>query len=96
MFQAGSRYREVQCRLKIIPVGQQSVDQSSHEGVTTANPVDDVGDLVSRSLVEFLSVVKNTAPGIVIGTDRTSQGGDHLFAARAAASWRSVDGCSRQ
>ena len=67
VFETRSSDSEVESFLVVTGVGEQSVDETTHEGVTTADTVDNVGDVVATRLVQFSVAVQHTAPGVVVG-----------------------------
>jgi hypothetical protein len=46
VFEAGSRYCEIQSLLIILRPGNEAVDEATHKAISTAYPVYNMGDLV--------------------------------------------------
>ena len=46
MFKARGSYSKIQCLLVITRIGQQAVDQTSHEGVTATDTIHNMGNVI--------------------------------------------------
>ena len=68
MLEAGGGDGEVEGLLRVV-VGEETVDEAAHEGIASADAVDDVGDVVAGGLIEGLAVEEDAAPGVVVGVD---------------------------
>ena len=52
MFQAGSRYREVQGFLVVTGVGEQTVNKASHKRIASTYTIYDMGDVIPAGFVQ--------------------------------------------
>ena len=65
--------------LALSRLGEQSVDESAGEGITTAYAVDDRLNVVVTALIEFLTIIDECFPTVVRSGVRLTQCGDDIF-----------------
>lgn len=69
VFQARCSDSEIECFLVVCRISQQTVDQTSHERVSTTYTVNDMSNVVTTRLVQFAVGIENAAPRIVVCID---------------------------
>src|ERR1041385_3568899 len=61
-------------RAGVVGPGQETVDQARGEGVTGADPVHDVGDVIAAAFQEFPAVVQAGGPAVPVGAPALAEG----------------------
>ena len=64
VLQCRSSYCELQC-LCLSLLGQETVDQTTRERVTTTYAVDDRVDVIVLALIELLTIIDKSLPAVV-------------------------------
>ena len=57
MLETGSSYCKIESLLVVIRKRDQSVNQSAHKGIATANTIHNVGDVVAGSKIHFGTII---------------------------------------
>ena len=78
VLQCRSSYCELQC-LCLSLLGQETVDQTTRERVTTTYAVDDRVDIIVLALVEVLAVIDKSLPAVVCSRERLTESRNNIL-----------------